>query len=227
MPKDCIRVVIADDHAIIREGLISIMNCTPDITLVGEAGDWPETVKQIFKHRPDVALTDLHMPGGEAPASVSAIRAKIPDVKIVMFSGFDADEEVYQCIRAGACGYLLKGETDREGLVRCIRSVVAGQVWLDPTAAARLAQRLSTRSLTSRENDILQMMVAGKSNKEIGNALNLTEGTVKVHLNHTFAKLGVTGRVAAVGVAVQRGLAKFSTLGRIVARRGKGKQDTA
>jgi len=205
-----VSVLIADDYPVIREGLTAILKSQPRMKVVSECGTWPTAIKQIVHLRPNVALVDLHMPGGDAPAGISIIRTKFDNAKIVVFSDFDTDEEVYQCIRAGANGYLPKSETDREDLLRCIHGVLMGQVWIHPSSATRLAERMNSPVLTKREKDVLKMMVAGSSNKEIGNALKVTEGTVKVHLNHVFAKLGVTGRVSAVSAAVQYGLVALS-----------------
>lgn len=161
-------------------------------------------------HRPDVAIIDLHMSGMEAGEAISAILKGLPAVRIIIFSAFNLDEEVYQVLRAGARGYMLK-DTPREDLLRCIRAVVMGEMWIHPLAAARLAERTRLRALTAREREVLGLVVAGKSNKEIGSSLDLTEGTVKVHVNHIFSKLGAAGRVAAVGIAVQRGLVSLFT----------------
>lgn len=202
-----IRVVIADDHSVVREGLKTIIKSEPEMKVVAECGTWPEAIMQIVRHRPDIAIVDLHMPGGEAPAGIATIRAQFIDAKIIVFAGFDADEEVYESIRGGARGYLLKSGSDREDLLRCIHAVLIGRVWIDPSAAGKLAERMNAPTLTKREIEIVQMMVTGKSNKEIGSSLNVTEGTIKVHLNHIFAKLGVTGRVTAVSAAVHHGFA--------------------
>jgi two-component system, NarL family, response regulator len=152
---------------------------------------------------------DLHMPGQPA-AAISAILDQFPTGRIVVFSAFAGDEEVYRSFQAGACGYVLKGESSRENLLACIRAVSEGRMWVDPVAAVRLAERMKTPDLTEREREIMQLVVTGKSNKEIGSCLNLTEGTVKVHMNHIFAKLRVDGRVAAVRLAIQRGIANLS-----------------
>jgi len=202
-----VRIVIADDYSVVREGLIAIIQSRSGMTVSGQCGTWPIAVKQVLHLRPDIVLSDLHMPGGDAPASIATIRTKFSEARIIVLADSDTDEEVYQCIRAGARGYVLKAHSDRENLFQCIDSVLMGHVWIHPSAATRLAERMNAPVLTKREKEIIQMMVAGRSNKEIGNSLNVTEGTVKVHLNHVFAKLGVSSRVAALAAAVQHGLA--------------------
>jgi len=144
-------------------------------------------------------------------------------VKIITFTAADTQEEVYQALRAGAHGYVVNGESTRDDFLRCIRVVFGGELWIHPLAAVKLAQRMKSEPLTAREKDVLQLVVAGKSNKEIGSALNVTEGTVKVHLSHIFAKLGVSGRLASVGMAIQRGLANLSGSGPLTVHDSKGK----
>lgn len=202
-----IRIVIADDHSIVREGLAAAISREPDMAVVGQARNWPDVIEQVLQNRPDIAVLDLHMGGMDPAAGVTVLREKIPTTQIIIFSAFGADEEVFQVIRAGARGYVLKGESGREDLLACIRAVWRGEIWIHPVAATRLAERMTTPTLTSREMEIMQLMALGKSNKEIGTSLDVTEGTVKVHVTHILAKFGVTGRVEAIRVAVQRGFA--------------------
>ncbi len=201
-----IHVVIADDHAMMREGLMAVINREPDMQVLAQARNWPEAIEQILQHRPEIAILDLHMHGMEPIEGIATLREKTPAVHIVIFSAFGTDEEVFQVLRAGARGYVLKGESGREDLITCLRSVAGGEIWIHPVAATRLAERVTTPDLTPREIEVLRLMAVGKSNKEIGSALDVTEGTVKVHVNHILAKLGVTGRVEAIMVAAQRGL---------------------
>src|ERR1700739_3545730 len=201
-----IRVVIADDHALVREGLTAVLNREPDVEVVGEACNWPDAIEQVLQNRPEIAVLDLHMRGMEPADGVATLREKFPAAQIIIFSAFGTDEEVYEVLCAGARGYVLKGESGREDLLTCIRAVSKGEMWIHPLAAARLAERMTAPSMTSREKEVLRLMAVGKSNKEIGSALDVMEGTVKVHVNHILAKLGVAGRVEAITVAVQRGL---------------------
>jgi DNA-binding NarL/FixJ family response regulator len=204
-----IRVVIADDHSIMREGLTAVINREPDMEVVAQACSWPDAVEQAVHNRPEIAVLDLHMRGMEPADGVAMIREKVPETQVVIYSAFSTDEEVYQVFSGGARGYVLKGESGREDLLQCIRAVSRGEMWIHPIAAARLAERMTAPNLTRREIEVLRLMVAGKSNKEIGSSLDVTEGTVKVHVNHILAKLGVTGRVEAIMVAVRRGFVQL------------------
>jgi two-component system, NarL family, response regulator len=200
-----IHVVIADDHSIVREGLTAVINREPDMQVVAEARNWTEAVEQILKKRPEIAVLDLHMYGVNPAERIAEICEKHPFAQIIIYSAFSTDEEVYQVFSAGARGYVIKGESAREDLLACIRAVFRGETWIAPFAASRLAERMTAPNLTPREIEILRLLVVGKSNKEIGSSLDVTEGTVKVHVNHILAKLGVTGRVEAIMVGVQRG----------------------
>jgi len=204
-----IRIVIADDHAVLREGLTTIINREPDAEVVGQASNWPEAIDQVLRNQPEIAVLDLHMHGMEPAEGVATLREKFPAAQIIIFSAFGTDEEVYQVLCAGARGYVLKGESGREDLLNCIRAVANGEIWIHPLAAARLAERMTAPTLTPREMDVIRLMAVGRSNKEIGSSLDVTEGTVKVHVNHILAKLGVAGRVEAIMVAVQRGFVQL------------------
>jgi two-component system, NarL family, response regulator len=204
-----IHVVIADDHAIMREGLTAVINREPDMEVVAQGTNWPEAVEQVVQNHPDIAVLDLHMRGMDPVEGVATIREQWPSAQIVIYSAFSTNEEVYQVFSGGARGYVLKGESGREDLLQCIRAVARGEMWIHPIAAARLAERMSAPNLTRREMEVLGLMVAGKSNKEIGSSLDVTEGTVKVHVNHILSKLGVSGRVEAIMVAVRRGFVQL------------------
>jgi two-component system NarL family response regulator len=228
MGQSRIRMIVADDQPVVLDGLTAIISRQPDMHIVAEGRDWPETIQQVLRHRPDLLLADLHMPKGEAGAAIAAIREQFAAAKIVVFSGSDADEEIYQVLRAGARGYILKDEP-REDWLQCIRAVSQDQMWIDSSTAIKLAERIKLPDLTRREKEVLQLVAEGKSNKEIGCTLNVTEGTVKLHLSHVFAKLGVSGRVAAMEVAVRRGLAKLAAAGPLAIRgfKEKGKKTAA
>jgi two-component system, NarL family, response regulator len=200
-------ILIGDDHSIVREGLQAVLSREPDMEISGEARNWDEAITRVLETRPDVAVLDLHMGGSfSAAEGIAVICKKSPGTRAIIYSAFSTDEEVYEVFSAGVRGYVLKGESGRKDLVACIRAVCRGETWIHPLAATRLAERMTAANLTPRETDVLRLMVAGKSNKEIGSSLDVTAGTVKVHVNHIFGKLGVAGRVEAIGVALRRGL---------------------
>jgi two-component system NarL family response regulator len=206
-----IRILVADDHSIVLEGLRALLSQQRNMKIVAEARDWLQTVQVALQHRPDIVLADLHMPGGDAAAAISEITRRFSSAKVIVFSAFDTEEEVYQTVRAGARGYVLKGVAGKRDLLACIDSVLKGQVWVHPSDAARLAERMNGPALTKRQIDIVHLVVAGKSNKEIASTLGVEEGTVKVHLNHIFGKLGVTSRTEAISAALERGLVRLSS----------------
>jgi DNA-binding NarL/FixJ family response regulator len=200
-----IRAVIADDHPVVREGLLALVNSQPDMEVVGEAADGRQAVQQFFLHRPNVLLLDLRMPVMNAIEAIHAILEKVPEARIIVLSTFNGDEDIYQALKAGAKAYLLK-DSPREQLLESIRSVHAGRLSISPSIGVRLAARLRGPDLTDREGDIVRLMVAGKTNKEIGASLKIAEGTVKVHVRHVLKKLGAGGRVEANRIALQRGI---------------------
>jgi DNA-binding NarL/FixJ family response regulator len=206
---NAITVMIADDHSIVREGLVAIIDRQQDMEVVGQSRSWPEAIDGVARTRPAIAVLDLHMPGMTPPEGIAKLRKKCPDTQLVVFSAFGTHEEIYQVVCAGARGYVLKGESGRDDLLTCIRAVSRGEMWTHPYVAARLAERMTEPNLTQRETEILRLMAVGKSNKEIGSSLNVAEGTIKVHINHILGKLGVTGRVEAILVAAQRGLVRL------------------
>ncbi len=203
-----IRVLIADDHPVVREGLKALIDRRPDMKVVAEAANGQETVEQVFTHHPDVTLMDLRMPQMDGVEAISAIRERDPAARIIILTTFDGEEDVYRGLRAGAKAYLLK-DAPREELLECIHAVHAGKTWIPPDVAAKLATRVSASDLTPRELEVLQMIVAGKSNKEIGVILHISEGTVKVHVNHILQKMGVGGRTEASIEALKRGLVRL------------------
>jgi len=200
-----IRILIADDHPVVREGLIALIRLQPDMEVVAEAGSGLEAAEQFRKHLPDVTLLDLRMPDQDGAATVSNIRSRFPAAKIVIMSAYEGEEEIYRTLLAGTEGYLPK-DSPRDELMACIREVYAGRKWIPSQIASKLAHRMSSPNLSDREVEVLNLLATGKSNKEIGAALNVTEGTVKVHVNHLFAKLGVTGRTEAISAAAKSGL---------------------
>jgi len=203
-----IRVLIADDHALVRRGLAAIINMEEDAAVVGEAGDGRQAIELWREIRPDVTLMDLRMPMLDGVEAIKQIRAEDPEAGIIVLTTFDHDEDIYAGLRAGAKAYLLK-DAQPEELFRCIRAVHAGDAYLQPKLAAKLAQRVQEEAPTEREVQILKLLAEGKSNKAIGQALFITESTVKSHLKSLFAKLYVTSRAEAIALAARRGLVKF------------------
>jgi two-component system NarL family response regulator len=201
-----IRVLIVDDHRVVRVGLRAIIDAEPDMEVVAEAGDGPAALAAYAEHKPDITLLDLRLPGMSGPEVLTALRQKDPEATVIVLTSYDADEDVYRAVQAGARGYLLKGTLPDGVLEAAIRKVHAGQRLLAPEAAARLADRMTSPQLTPREVAVLELVARGKSNKEIGTMLSLAEGTVKTHLKRIYEKLGVGDRTEAALVAVQRGI---------------------
>ena len=203
--KSRISVLIADDHSVVREGLASLIGRRADMTVVGEASNGREAVDLWKKLRPNVTLLDLRMPELDGVGAIRQIREHEEGARILVLTTFDGDEDIYRAIQAGAKGYLLK-DVPREALMDCIRRVHAGETCVPVHLAAKLAERVSGETLSAREIDVLKLMAQGKSNKEIGSALFISEGTVKSHVKAIFAKMNVISRTEAVATATRRGL---------------------
>jgi DNA-binding NarL/FixJ family response regulator len=206
--NESIRVLLADDHAIVRNGVAQILNGQPGITVVAQAADGVEAVDLYARVRPDVALIDLRMPRLEGVQVVEQIRARFPDAAVVILTTYDTDDDIDLALRAGAKAYLLKDVSPQE-LVACVRAVRDGRTWVSPSVAGKLAQRVTSIQLTAREMTVLRLLAAGNSNRQIADALGITDGTVKIHAAHLFAKLGVTSRTEAIATAVRRGLVRM------------------
>ncbi len=203
-----IRLVLADDHMVVREGLRGMLAAEPDLDVVGEAGSGPEAVALVGVRAPDVVLMDLRMPGGDGVAATAAITAAHPGTHVVVLTTFDTDADILRAVEAGAAGYLLK-DCSRAELVSAIRAAARGETVLTPSVAARLVERMRrpvTDGLSPREVQVLALVAVGRTNAEIGRELHITEATVKTHLLRTFAKLEVSDRTVAVTVARNRGL---------------------
>ncbi|MCB8967292.1 MAG: response regulator transcription factor [Ardenticatenaceae bacterium] len=203
--QSVIRVLIADDHPVVREGLAAMINRRPDMQVVAEVENGRFAITAYQQHRPDIALIDLRMPELGGVDAINAIRADFPEARIIILTTYDGDEDIYRGLQAGAKAYLLK-DAPRAELLEAIRAVHAGQRRIPPDIAAKLADRMAAPQLTPRELDVLRLIVAGHSNREIGLTLTISEGTVKAHVNNLLGKLGVTDRTQAVTEALRRGL---------------------
>jgi DNA-binding NarL/FixJ family response regulator len=200
-----IRVAIADDHSVVREGLAAMIGRESDMKVVAEARNGKEAVQQWLRHRPDVLLLDLRMPELEGVAVIQQIRSENSEARIIVLTTFDTDENIYRGISAGAKGFLLK-DVPPEELLHCIRSVHKGESYFPSSITTKLAEHVSGTELTERELAVLQQVASGMSNKEIGSHFFISEGTVKSHLKNIFAKLNVLSRSEATAAAVRRGL---------------------
>ena len=206
MPKsNPIRILIADDHLVVRMGLRSMIETEPDMVVVGEAANGQEAVELYRQHQPDIALMDLRMPRMSGAEATRSIIAQFPQALIVVLTTYDGDENIYRALQAGAHAYLLK-DVPRDEFLSAIRSVHSGQYCIPPTVAARLAQRLPYSELSSRELEVLKLVVEGMSNKEIASALAISESTVKNHVNSILGKMRVNDRTQAATTALRRGL---------------------
>ena len=202
---DTIKILIVDDHHIVRQGLAALLKTVPGFDVLAEAVDGEQAVELHRKHHPDVTLMDLRLPRMNGVEAITRIREGNPQARIVVLTTYDGDEDIYRALQAGAKGYLLKG-MDLAELSEAIRTVHAGKTRIPPRVAEKLAERMSGSSLTARELEVLQLIVAGKSNREIGTALFISEATVKTHVNSLLSKLGVEDRTQAATTALQRGI---------------------
>ena len=201
-------VLVVDDHALVRTGVVNIITHEPDLRVVAEASNGAEAVDAYTRHHPDVTLLDLRMPVMEGVEAVRQIRALDPNAKVIVLTTYDTDEDITRALKAGAKAYVLKDIT-ADDLIACIHDVLAGKTYLAPAAAAKLAEGVGRVQVTPRELSTLRLMADGKSNKEIANTLGISERTVKTHLGHLFEKLGVTSRTEAIKVATRRGLVRM------------------
>ena len=206
-----IRIVIADDHPIVRSGLQGLLAGQADFDVVGEAANGREAVAMVRHARPDVVLIDLRMPEMDGVTAIREMRSIYPDIRVLVLTTYDTDADILRAVEAGATGYLLK-ETPREELFNAIRATASGQSVLSPSVASRLVGRTrdaGERTLSAREIEVLQLVARGSSNKLIARDLSIGETTVKTHLLHIFAKLGVDDRTAAVTTAVEKGIIRL------------------
>jgi two-component system NarL family response regulator len=200
-----LRILLADDHPAVREGLAILLNREQGIEVVAQASNGQEAVTQFETHRPDVALLDLRMPEGDGIEAMAAIRQKHPGARIVVLTSYDDEEDIYRAFAHGARGYLLK-ESTLEDIVACIHRVSEGMPWIPANISAKLANRLNRHELSRRERDVLIRVATGKSNKQIAAELFIAESTVKAHVDNILKKLDVRGRTEAVALGLRLGL---------------------
>jgi len=207
-----VRVVIADDHPVVRAGLRGMLEPEPDIEVVAEATDGREAVSLVGRLEPEVVLMDLQMPELDGVAATKQIRDRYPKTNVLVLTTFDTDADITRAISAGATGYLLK-DAPRQELFQAIRAAARGESVLTPAVASRLMSKMrgpAVQALSEREIEVLTQVADGKSNKDIASKLYISEATVKTHLVHIFGKLGVDDRTAAVTVALERGIIRLS-----------------
>jgi two-component system NarL family response regulator len=207
-PGDKIRVLIADDHVTVREGLAAIIGRQPDMIVVAAGATGRDAIELWQRHHPDVSLLDMRMPLLDGVGAMDNIRRQDVAARVIVLTTFDTDDEITRAIKAGAKGYLLK-DAQLEDLLECIRKVHAGETCIPPAVVAKLAAGINNRPLTGRELDVLRRLARGKSNKEIGADLCISETTVKSHLRSIFAKLNVLSRTEAISAASRRGLVQL------------------
>lgn len=200
-----VRVLLADDHAVVVEGLVAMIGRQSDMAVVAEAGNGPDAVALWKRHRPDVALVDLRMPELDGAGVIAEIRRTDPSARVIILTTYDTEEDIYRAVRAGARGYLLK-DARRSEVLEAIRRVHRGETVLPSSVTAKLAHRMADESLSQREREVLTLLADGKTNREIGAAIHVEESTVKTHLRSIFTKLHAESRTEAVTAAMRRGL---------------------
>jgi two-component system NarL family response regulator len=201
-----IRILLADDHIIMRQGLSALLGRQEELTIVGEANNGQEAIELYRKHRPDILLTDIEMPLMDGITALAAIRMEYPDARGILLTMHAREGDIVRGMRAGAMGYVLK-DAPLDTLLEAIRTVSTGRLWVAPVVGAKLAVRMAGSELTPRELDVLQQLAKGRSNQEIAAALTMSEGTVKFHINHVLHKLDAADRTQAVLTALKRGFA--------------------
>lgn len=200
-----IRIMVVEDHNVVRQGLVALMRTVADFDVIAETDTGEHAIELFRKHLPDVTLMDLRLKSSSGVTAILAIRKFCPDSRIIVLTTYDGDEDIYKALQAGAQGYLLKGSSSEE-LIKAVRSVRAGERYIPPLVAERLAGRIGGEQLTERELEVLQNIVLGKSNKEIAQQMHISEATVKTHINNLLSKLMVSDRTQAAITALQRGI---------------------
>jgi DNA-binding NarL/FixJ family response regulator len=200
-----IRILIVDDHPLLRKGIAAFVNAEPDLKLVAEASNGNEAIDAFRSHLPDVTLMDLRLPKVDGLQAIEAIRREFPEARIIVLTTYSGDTQVLRALKAGARGYILKGYVHKE-LLDAIRAVHAGQKRIPPEIAAELADHATDEALTDREIDVLRLIAAGNSNKQIADRLSIGEATVKSHITNILSKLGANDRTHAVTIALKRGI---------------------
>jgi len=207
--QDKIRVLVADDHPVVRHGVMANVKPQSDMTVVAEAGDGVEALAMIKEHLPDVVMLDLRMPGMDGLDVIAEVNNAKLESKVIIMTTFEWEEDVHRAIKAGARGYLLKDSTQEE-ILDAIRRVSLGETYLPARIVQKVAEGMRKPELSPREVEVLQWVAAGKSNKEIGTQLFIAEGTVKTHVKNVLEKLSVVGRTGAIREAVRRGLVRLN-----------------
>ena len=205
-----LKIMLVDDHYLVRVGLASILALESDMTVCAEASTGEQAIQLFRTHRPDVTLMDLRLSDLSGSEATQAIQSEFPDARIIMISTYICDEEIYNALQMGAMAYLVKS-VQREELILAIRKAAAGQRHISPEVAARLAERVGRSQLSARELDVLRLLVGGTRNRVIASTLDITEGTVKLHVSNILSKLGVADRTEAVTVALQRGIVRLNS----------------
>lgn len=205
-----IRVLTVDDHFLLRKGISALVNAEPDMKLIAEAANGKDALDAFRSHRPDVTLMDLQMPGMDGLETIHAIREEFPEARIIVLTTYSGDTRVLRALRAGARGYILKGNVHEE-LLNTIRAVHAGQKRIPPDVAAELAIHSTDEALTEREIDVLKLIAAGNANKQIADKLFISEATVKSRVTNILSKLGANDRAHAVTIGLKRGIIALDT----------------
>jgi DNA-binding NarL/FixJ family response regulator len=210
-----IRLLIVDDHPVVRAGIVGMVASQEDFEIIAEAGDGAEAITLAAAHQPDVVLMDLRMPGMDGVEAIEVLQREQPAVRVLVLTTYDTDADILRAVEAGATGYLLK-DTPRETLFDAIRSAARGESVLAPTVAARLMGRMRApagEALSTREIEVLNLVAGGASNKTVAVTLHISVATVKSHLIHIYEKLGVSDRTSAVTTALERGIIRLDTIG--------------
>ncbi|QLE57592.1 response regulator transcription factor [Nostoc sp. TCL26-01] len=203
--KNPIHILIVDDHPVVRQGLAAMIDREPDMAVVGQVCNGYEAVVAFRQHQPDVTLMDLRMPEMDGVAAITAICGEFANSRIIVLTTYDGDEDIYRGLKAGAKGYLLK-DAEPDELLTAIRLVNAGKKYIPASVGAKLAERIGVLQLSGRELEVIRLMATGMNNQEIGAVLQISEGTVKYHVNNILSKLGVSDRIQAVITALKRGI---------------------